>query len=139
MLQPKNTKFRKMHRGRLTGKPVTNTKLIFGEIGLQALESSWITGAQIEAARKVISRYTKRTGKLWIKLFPDKSVTERPLDSRMGSGKGNVKEWVAIIKSKQLLFELSGVDLEIAKKALLQAGYKLPIKTKIIIKNSNNV
>lgn len=138
MLQPKNTKFRKMHRGRLSGKPTTNKTLAFGDIGLQALESSWITGAQIEAARKVISRYTKRTGKVWIKIFPDKSVTERPVDSRMGSGKGNVKEWVAIIKTGQLIFELIGVDKEISKKALLQAGYKLPIKTKIITKEIQN-
>lgn len=138
MLQPKNTKFRKMHRGRLSGKPTTNKKLVFGDIGLQALESSWITGAQIEAARKVISRYTKRTGKVWIKIFPDKSVTERPVDSRMGSGKGNVKEWVAIIKSGQLIFELLGVDKEISKKALTQASYKLPIKTKIITKEITN-
>ena len=134
MLSPKRTKFRKMHRGRLKGKASRNNKLNHGTYGLQALEPVWLTSRQIEAVRRTISRYTKRTGKLWIKVFPDKSVTARAEESRMGSGKGAVEYWVVVIKPGNILFEITGVPRDIAIEALRIASYKLPIKTKILIK-----
>lgn len=134
MLSPKRTKFRKMQRGRLKGKACRNNKLDHGNFGIQALEPVWLTSRQIEAARRTISRYTKRTGKLWIKVFPDKSVTARAEESRMGSGKGAVDYWVVVIKPGNILFEIAGVSKEIALEALKIASYKLPIKTKILIK-----
>lgn len=136
MLSPKRTKFRKMQRGRLKGKACRNNKLNHGEFGLQALEPVWLTSRQIEAVRRTISRYTKRTGKLWIKVFPDKSVTARAEESRMGSGKGSVEYWVVVIKPGNVLFEIGGVSKEIATQALKIAAYKLPIKTKILIKEN---
>lgn len=142
MLSPKRTKFRKMHRGRLKGKACRNNKLNHGDYGIQALEPIWLTSRQIEAVRRTISRYTKRTGKLWIKVFPDKSVTARPEESRMGSGKGAVDYWVVVIKPGNILFEISGVTKEIALEALKIASYKLPIKTKILTKtivNNKNI
>lgn len=135
MLQPKRTKYRKMHRGRLTGHANKGHKLAFGEFGLQALEPFWLTSRQIEAARRVITRYTKRDGQLWIRVFPDKSVTMRAAESRMGSGKGNPEFWVAVIKPGKILYELNGITPSIAKKALKNAAFKLPIKTKFISKN----
>ena len=135
MLSPKRTKYRKMQRGRLKGKASRNKKLDHGNYGIQALEPIWLTSRQIEAARRTISRYTKRTGKLWIKVFPDKSVTARAEESRMGSGKGAVDYWVVVIKPGTILFEISGVSHETAIQALRTAGYKLPIKTKILQKN----
>jgi large subunit ribosomal protein L16 len=134
MLSPKRTKYRKMHRGRLKGKASRNNKLDHGEYGIQALEPIWLTSRQIEAVRRTISKYTKRTGKLWVKVFPDKSVTARPEESRMGSGKGAVEYWVVVIKPGNVLFEITGIPKDIALEALKIACYKLPIKTKILIK-----
>lgn len=134
MLSPKQTKYKKMHRGRLKGKACKNNKLTQGNFGLQALEPVWLTSQQIEAVRKTITRYTKRIGKLWIKVYPDKSVTARAKESRMGSGKGSVDYWVVVIKPGTILFELKDVPKEIALEALNIASYKLPIKSKILIK-----
>jgi large subunit ribosomal protein L16 len=132
MLSPKRTKYRKMQRGRLKGKATRNNKLDHGDYGIQALEPVWLTSRQIEACRRTISRYTKRTGKMWIKVFPDKSVTARAEESRMGSGKGAVEYWVVVVKPGNILFEVSGVTKEIAMEALKIACYKLPIKTRIL-------
>ena len=133
MLLPKRTKFRRQHRGRFKGVSKANT-IVFGEYGIQALEPVWLTSRQIEAARRVITRATKRQGKLWIKVFPDKSVTARAEESRMGSGKGAVDYWVVVIKPGNIIFELSDtIPLEIAKRALEVASQKLPIKTKILL------
>jgi large subunit ribosomal protein L16 len=134
MLSPKRTKFRKMHRGRLKGKAYRNNNLSLGDFGLQALEPVWLSSRQIEAARRTISRYTKRTGKLWVKVFPDKSVTARAEESRMGSGKGAVEYWVAVVKPGTILFEIGGVSSDVALEALKVASYKLPIKSKILSK-----
>jgi large subunit ribosomal protein L16 len=134
MLSPKKTKYRKMQRGRLKGKASRNNSLHHGEFAIQALEPVWLSSRQIEAVRRTISRYTKRTGKIWIKIFPDKSVTARAEESRMGSGKGAVDYWVAVIKPGTVLFELKGVSQEIALNALRIASHKLPIKTKILQK-----
>ena len=123
-----------MHRGRLTGKACRNNKLNHGEYGLQALEPVWLTSRQIEAVRRTITRYTKRSGKMWIKVFPDKSVTARAEESRMGSGKGAVDYWVVVVQPGTVLFEIAGISKEIALQALKVASYKLPIKSKILIK-----
>jgi len=131
---PKRTKYRKFHRGRMRGIATRGNTVAFGDYGLQALEPVWITSRQIEATRRTITRYTKRGAKLWIKIFPDKSVTARAAESRMGAGKGSVDYWVAVVKPGTVLFELSGVSDEVAKAALKLAAYKLPIKTKIIKK-----
>ena len=134
MLSPKRVKYRKMQRGRMRGKACRNNRLVHGDYGIQALEPVWLTSRQIEAARRTISRYTKRSGKLWIKVFPDKSVTARAEESRMGSGKGAVDYWVVVIKPGNIIFELSDtIPLEIAKRALEVASQKLPIKTKILL------
>lgn len=138
MLSPKRTKYRKMHRGRMKGKASRNNKLHLGDYGIQALEPVWLTSRQIEAVRRTISRYTKRAGKLWIKVFPDKSVTARAEESRMGSGKGAVDYWVVVVKPGMILFELKGVTKEIAMEALKTACYKLPIKSRILIKENIN-
>lgn len=137
MLSPKRTKYRKQQRGRLKGK-VTTSNLSFGDYGLQAQEPVWLTSRQIEATRRTITRYTKRGGKLWIMVFPDKPITARAEESRMGSGKGAVQYWVSVIKPGKMLFELTGVAPEIAKEALKMASYKLPIKTKLILKSQQN-
>lgn len=134
MLIPKKTKYKKMQRGRLKGIACRNNKIIYGQYGLQALESCWLSSRQIEAVRKTITHYTKKLGQLWIKVFPDKSVTKRSAESRMGSGKGMVDYWVAVIRPNVVLFEISDISKEIAIKALKLASYKLPLKTKIIIK-----
>ena len=134
MLSPKKTKYRKTQRGRLKGKACRNISLHYGEFGIQALEPVWLNSRQIEAVRRSISRYTKRVGKLWIKVFPDKPITARAEESRMGSGKGPVSYWAVVIKPGNILFEISGVPREIALHALKIASYKLPIKTKILIK-----
>jgi len=134
MMIPKRTKYRKFHRGRMRGIATRGNTVAFGDYGLQALEPVWITSRQIEATRRTITRYTKRGAKLWIKIFPDKSVTARAAESRMGAGKGSVDYWVAVVKPGTVLFELSGVSDEVAKAALKLAAYKLPIKTKIIKK-----
>ncbi len=136
MLIPKRTKYRKFHRGRMRGKATRGNTITFGDYGLQALEPSWISSRQIEATRRTITRYTKRGGKIWIKIFPDKSVTARAAESRMGSGKGVVDYWVAVVKPGTVIFEISGVSEEVAKVAMKLAAYKLPIKTKFITKEN---
>lgn len=132
MLVPKRVKHRKQHRGRLTGKAYRGNSLAFGEFGLQALEPAWITNRQIEAARIAMTRYIKRGGKVWIKIFPDKPVTAKPAETRMGSGKGSPEYWVAVVKPGRVLFELSGVSEEIAREAMRLASHKLPIQTKFV-------
>lgn len=135
MLSPKKTKFRKQHRGRLKGKASRGNTINFGDYAIQALEPTWLTSRQIEATRRTITRYTKRGGKLWITIFPDKPITARAAESRMGSGKGSVEYWVAVVKPGTILFELSGVPFTIAKEAMKIASYKLPIKTRFILKS----
>lgn len=134
MLMPKRTKYRKAHRGRMRGKSVAGSSMAFGEFGLQALEPSWITSAQIEAARRAITRFIKRGGKLWIRIFPDKPVTKKPAETRMGSGKGNPELWVAVVRPGRILFELAGVPMPQAKEAMALAAHKLPIKTKFVMR-----
>lgn len=132
MLSPKRTKFRKQQRGRLKGFATRGNTVVFGDYGIQALQPTWLTSRQIEAARRTITRYVKRTGKLWIRVFPDKPVTERAAESRMGSGKGVPQYWVATVKPGRILFEINGVPEQIAVEALKTAGYKLPIRTRVI-------
>ena len=135
MLMPKRTKHRKVHRGRRTGMAKRGTKVNFGEFGLQALEEAWITARQIEAARITISRTIKRGGKVWITIFPDKPVTMKPAETRMGSGKGNPEFWVAVVKPGRVMFELAGVPEELARDAFRWAGHKLPIKTRFLTRD----
>lgn len=137
MLSPKRTKFRKPHRGRLGGTASKGNTVIFGDYGLQALESVWLTSRQIEATRRTITRYVKRTGKLWIRVFPDKSISAKPPETRMGSGKGAPDYWVAVIKTGHILFEMNGVPQGIAYQALKNASYKLPIKTKFVARGQH--
>ena len=132
MLMPKRVKYRRMQRGRMTGKATRGNTVAYGEWGLVADEPGWITSNQIEAARIAMTRFTKRSGQVWIKIFPDKSVTMRAADSRMGSGKGNPEYWVAVVKPGRVMFEIAGVPEEVAREALRLASHKLPIKTKII-------
>jgi large subunit ribosomal protein L16 len=132
MLTPKRVKWRKVHRGRMTGKAMSGNSLTFGEYGLQALEPCWMTNRQIEAARIAMTRHIKRGGKVWIKIFPDKSVTKKPAEVRMGSGKGNPEFWVAVIRPGRVLFELAGVEEKVAREALKLAAAKLPISTKFV-------
>ena len=132
MLTPKRVKWRKVHRGRMRGKAQRGNTLTFGEYGLQALEPCWMTNRQIEAARIAMTRHIKRGGKVWIKVFPDKSVTKKPAEVRMGAGKGNPEFWVAVVRPGRVLFELSGVEHDVAKRALQLAASKLPIGTKIV-------
>ena len=132
MLTPRRVKWRKVHRGRMTGKALRGSTLTFGEYGLQALEPCWMTNRQIEAARIAMTRHIKRGGKVWIKVFPDKSVTKKPAEVRMGAGKGNPEFWVAVVRPGRVLFELAGVEETVAKRALELAAAKLPIGTKII-------
>jgi len=132
MLMPKRVKYRKAHRGRLKGKASRGNEVAFGEFGLQALEPSWITGRQLEAARRAIVHRVKRTGKLWIRVFPDKPVTARPAETRMGGGKGAVDHWVAVVKPGRILFEIAGVKEELAREAMRLASHKLPIKTQFV-------
>ncbi len=132
MLTPKRVKWRKVHRGRMTGKSLRGSTLTFGDYGLQALEPCWMTNRQIEAARIAMTRHIKRGGKVWIKVFPDKSVTKKPAEVRMGAGKGNPEFWVAVVRPGRVLFELSGVEPDVAKRALQLAASKLPIGTKIV-------
>jgi len=132
MLLPKRVKYRKQHRGRMTGKATRGNKVTYGQFGLQALESGWITSNQIEASRIAINRYLRRGGKVWIKIFPDKSVTAKPAETRMGSGKGSPEYWVAVVKPGRVLFEVAGTTEEQAKEALRLASHKLPIKTKFV-------
>ncbi|MBV9149178.1 MAG: 50S ribosomal protein L16 [Candidatus Eremiobacteraeota bacterium] len=132
MLTPKRVKWRRVHRGRMRGKSFRGSALTFGEFGLQALEPCWMTNRQIEAARIALTRHIKRGGKVWIKVFPDKSVTKKPAEVRMGSGKGNPEFWVAVVRPGRILFELSGVTDDVAVEALKLAASKLPIATKIV-------
>jgi large subunit ribosomal protein L16 len=134
MLSPRRTKFRKQQRGRMRGLATRGCNLNFGEFGLQAIEPSWITSRQIEACRRAINRYMRRGGKVWIRIFPDKPVTMRPAETRMGSGKGSPEFWVAVVKPGRIMFEIGGVAEPIAKEALRLASHKLPIKTKFIAK-----
>ena len=132
MLLPKRVKYRRVHRGRMTGKATRGNTLAYGEFGLVATEPAWITGNQIEAARIAMTRHTKRGGKVWIKVFPDKPVTQKALGTRMGSGKGAPEYWVAVVKPGRIMFEIAGVPEEVAREALRLASHKLPIKTKVI-------
>ena len=132
MLMPKRTKFRKVQRGRMKGAASCGNKVSYGEFGIQAMEPGWITGNQIEAARIAMTRYTKRSGQVWIKIFPDKPVSKKALGVRMGSGKGAPEYWVAVVKAQKVMFEIGGVPEEDAREALRLAQHKLPIKTKII-------
>jgi large subunit ribosomal protein L16 len=132
MLIPKRVKHRKVQRGRMTGKATRGNFVSYGEYGIQATECGWITGNQIEAARIAINRYIKRGGKVWIKIFPDKPITKKPAETRMGSGKGSPEYWVAVVKPGRVLFEVAGVSEETAREALRLASHKLPIKCKFV-------
>ena len=136
MLMPKRVKYRKQMRGRLKGKATRGAEVSFGEFGLQALEPCWMTSRQIEAARRAIVRYVRRGGKVWIRIFPDKPVTAKPAETRMGSGKGSVDHWVAVVKPGHVLFEISGVSEEAAREAMRLAAHKLPIKTQFVARHS---
>ena len=135
MLSPRRTKYRKQHRGRMRGMAYRGNTLNFGDYALQAVEPSWITSRQIEAARRAMTRYVKRGGKIWIRIFPDKPVTMRPAETRMGSGKGSPEFWVAVVKPGRIMFEMAGVPEEVAKEAMRLAAQKLPIKTKFITRD----
>jgi large subunit ribosomal protein L16 len=132
MLMPKRVRWRKVQRGSMRGKAKGGTQVSFGEYGLMALEPGWITARQIEAARVAMTRKIKRGGKVWINLFPDKPVTEKPAETRMGSGKGNPEYWVAVVRPGRVMFEMSGVDADLAREAMRLAGHKLPVKTKFV-------
>ncbi len=132
MLQPKKVKFRKKQKGRITGKATSGNVLSFGSYGLQALESGWITDRQIEAARIAMTRYIKRGGRIWIRMFPDKPITKKPAETRMGKGKGNPEYWVAAIRTGRMLYEMEGVESSVAREAFRLASHKLPIKTRFV-------
>jgi large subunit ribosomal protein L16 len=134
MLSPRRTKFRKQQRGRMKGLASRGSDLNFGDFGLQATECSWITSRQIEASRRAMTRYIKRGGKIWIRVFPDKPITARPAETRMGSGKGAPEYWVAVVKPGRIMFEIAGVSEEIAREAIRLAQFKLPIKTKFVVR-----
>jgi len=136
MLMPKRFKYRKQHRGRMKGKAFRGSKIQFGDYALKAMEPAWITSRQIEAARRTIVRHMKRSGQLWIRIFPDKPVTVRAAETRMGSGKGNVDHYVAVVKPGRIIFEVSGVDSVIARRALQLAAQKLPIKTSLMLRET---
>ena len=132
MLAPKRIRRRKTHKGKMRGKAYRGNKVSFGDYGLQALEASWVTNRQIESARVAITRHVKRGGKVWIRIFPDKPVTKKPAETRMGKGKGNPEEWVAVVKPGRIMFELEGVSAEIARRAMQLASFKLPVKTRFV-------
>ena len=134
MLSPQRTKYRKPHRGRLKGKAMRGNKIAFGDFALQALEPGWITSRQIEAGRRSMSRYARRGGKLWIRVFPDKSITARAAETRMGAGKGAPDYWVAVVKPGKILYEMRGVSEAIARSSMRIAAYKMPVKTKFLIR-----
>ncbi|MDD7363817.1 MAG: 50S ribosomal protein L16 [Peptoniphilus sp.] len=136
MLMPKRVKYRRQHRGRMKGVAHRGNTLTYGEYGIQALEPAWITSNQIEAARRAMTRYIRRGGNIWIKVFPDKPVTEKPAETRMGSGKGAPEYWVAVVKPGRVLFELGGVEEDVAREAMRLAAMKLPIKTRFVAKNT---
>lgn len=138
MLLPKRVKYRRVQRGRLTGKAYRGNTVTYGDYGLQALEPAWISSNQIEAARVAMTRYIKRGGQVWIKIFPDKPITEKPAETRMGSGKGSPEYWVAVVKPGRVMFEIAGVPEETAKEALRLAANKLPIKCKVVCKEETD-
>ena len=135
MLMPKRVKYRRVHRGRMKGKAIRGSEVTYGEYGLQALEPSWITSNQIEAASRAMTRYTRRGGTIYVQIFPDKSVTQKPAETRMGSGKGAPAYWVAVVKPVSIMFEMEGVSENLAREAMRLAAQKLPIKTKFIVKS----
>ena len=134
MLAPKRAKFRKAFRGRMKGKAIRGSTVVFGEYGLKATSVGWVTSRQIEAARKALTHETRRGGRIWIRIFPDKPITKKPPETRMGSGKGDVYEYVAVVKPGRILFEISGVPLEMAKEAMRLSGAKLPVRTIFVVK-----
>ncbi|MCY3547501.1 MAG: 50S ribosomal protein L16 [Gemmatimonadetes bacterium] len=136
MLAPKRVKRRKTHKGKMRGKAYRGSRVSFGEYGLQALEASWITNRQIESARVAITRHVKRGGKVWIRIFPDKPITKKPAETRMGKGKGNPEEWVAVVKPGRIMFELEGVPVDVARRAMQLASFKLPVKTRFVDRES---
>ena len=139
MLSPKRTKFRKAFKGRMRGQAKGGAEIAFGDFGLQALECGWLTSRQIEAARIAMTRHIKRGGKVWITVFPDKPITQKPAETRMGSGKGNPESWVAVVKPGRILFELSGVPEEIAREAMRLAIHKLPMKCRIVTREAGDL
>jgi large subunit ribosomal protein L16 len=136
VLQPKRVKYRKCHRGHLRGKAQAGSTIVFGEFGLQAQEAAWLTSRQIEAARRVIVRYLRRGGQMWIRIFPDKPVTKKPAETRMGSGKGPPDHWVAVVRPGRMLFEIGGIKENMAREALHLASYKLPIAARFVVKET---
>lgn len=138
MLMPKRVKRRRVHRGRMTGKAIRGNTITYGDYGIQALEPAWITSNQIEAARRAMTRYVKRGGKIWIKIFPDKPVTQKPAETRMGSGKGSPEYWVAVVKPGRIMFEMTGIPEDVAREAMRLAMHKLPIKCKFVTRDSAN-
>jgi len=134
MLQPKRVKFRKVHRGRMKGMAQSGNQLSFGQMGLKALEPAWITARQIEAARRAITRHFRRGGQVWIRIFPDKPITKKPLETRQGGGKGPVEQWVAVVRPGRILFEVGGVPEDTARRALYLASRKLPISLRVVIR-----
>ena len=135
MLSPRRVKYRKQQRGRMRGLATRGNELNFGDYGLQAIEPSWITSRQIEAGRRAMVRYIRRGGKIWIRIFPDKPITARPAETRMGSGKGSPEYWVAVVKPGRIMYELTGVPENVAREALRLASHKMPIKTKVVIRD----
>ncbi|MDD4859268.1 MAG: 50S ribosomal protein L16 [Dehalococcoidales bacterium] len=136
MEQPKRVKYRKMHKGRRRGEAHVGNTVSFGEFGLQAMENAWVTAAQIEAGRRAMTRYVRRGGKVWIRIFPDKPITKKPAETRMGNGKGMVDHWVAVVRAGKILFEMGGVGEKTAREAIRLASHKLPIKTRFIVKET---
>ncbi len=139
MLQPRRVKWRKHHRGRRRGMAQSGNSVAFGDVGLQSLEAAWIDGRQIEAARRAITHHVKRGGKVWIRVFPDKSVTQKPAETRMGKGKGAPEKWVAVVKPGRVIFELAGVPEADAREALRRASHKLPVRTRIVVREAEVV
>ena len=134
MLQPKRIKYRKQHKGRMRGKATRGNEVSFGDYGLQSIEPGWISNRQIESARVAMTRHIKRGGKVWIRIFPDKPLTQKPAETRMGKGKGNPEYWVAVVKPGRVMFELEGVDEETARRAMQLASAKLPVKTRFVVR-----
>lgn len=134
MLLPKRVKHRKMHRGRRRGVATRGSTIAFGQFGLQAIEACWMTNRQIESARRAMTRYVRRGGQIWIRIFPDKSITKKPAETRMGSGKGSPEGWVAVVKPGRVMFELAGVPEDLAREAMRLAGHKLPVRTKFVMR-----
>ena len=139
MLQPKRVKYRKVHRGRLKGEATSGNNIAFGDFGLRAEESAWVTARQIEAARRVFVRYLRRGGKLWIRIFPDKAVTKKPAETRMGGGKGAPEHWVAVVKRGRIMFEVAGIKEDVAREAVHLASYKLPIAASFTIREGYKI